>query len=103
MDKRIRNLLVKALRGNKIAYRKLGMLFLQGTICKRDRKLAKLFLDKAIELGDEKSYFLYHREFSKGKKVIDNRSYEEMRRDYQNPLGRKEKEILAGYLSIMLI
>lgn len=52
MDKRIRNLWVKALKGNRTAYRKLGIIFLQGAVCKRDRELAKLCLDKAIEMGD---------------------------------------------------
>ena len=106
MDKRIRNLWVKALKGNRTAYRKLGIMFLQGAVCKRDRELAKLCLDKAIEMGDEKSYFLYHKEFSKKKKVIDDRSYEEMRRDYQNAVGGKDKEKLEKlekYLSVRMI
>lgn len=102
MDKRIRNLLVRALKGSKTAYRKLGIVFLQGAICKRDRALARLCLDKAIELGDEESYFLYHREFSKKKQVIDDRSFEEMRRDYRKAVGRKEKKRLEGYLGVMI-
>lgn len=99
MEKKIRNLWVKALRGSSAAYRKLGVMFLQGKECKRDKALAKLCLDKAMEMGDERGYFLYHRVFSKGKKVIDESSYEEMRRDYRETKdwgGEEEVEKISG-------
>lgn len=100
MEKKIRNLWVKALRGSGAAYRKLGVLFLQGKECKRDKALAKLCLDKAMEMGDERGYFLYHRVFSKGKKVIDELSYEEMRRDYRETKDWGEKRRLKKYLAV---
>lgn len=98
MEKKIRNLWIKALRGSSAAYRKLGVMFLQGKGCKRDKALAKLCLDKAAEMGDERGYFLYHRVFSKGKKVIDELSYEEMRRDYRKTKDWEEKRRLKAYL-----
>lgn len=100
LNRKIRNLWVKALRDSGTAYRKLGIVFLEGKICKKDRLLAKLCLDKAAELGDEQGYLLYHREFSKRKKVIDDRSYEEMRRDYRKAKGWKERKRLKRYLEI---
>lgn len=98
MEKKIRNLWVKALRGSGAAYRKLGVMFLQGKECKRDKALAKLCLDKAAEMGDERGFFLYHRVFSKWKKVVDDLSYEEMRRDYRETKDLGEKRRLKAYL-----
>lgn len=100
MEKRVRNLWVKALRGSSAAYRKLGVLFLQGKVCKRDKTLAKLCLEKAAEMGDETGYFLYHRIFSKRKKVIDDLSYEDMLRDYRETKDWKEKRRLRKYLMV---
>ena len=100
MDKKIRNLWIKALKGSSEAYRNLGVLFLQGKECKKDVELARLCLEKAAEMGDEQGYFLYHRVFSKGKKVIDDRSYEEMRRDYRETKDWREKRRLGRYLAV---
>ena len=47
---------MKALSGSSAAYRKLGCIFIQGKICKKDMLLARLCLDKAAEMGDEKGY-----------------------------------------------
>lgn len=100
MNKKIRNLWVKALKGSGKAYRKLGILFLCGEVCEKDRTLARLCLDKAAEMGDEQGYILYHKVFSKGKKVIDDRSYEEMCRDYREMKEWKEKRRLGRYLEM---
>ncbi len=98
MKKRIRSLWIKALKGNAAAYRKLGILFLQGKECKRDMLLAKLCLDKAAELGDERGYFIYHRVFSRGKKVIDDLSYRDMYRDYWGTKDWRVRRRLGRYL-----
>lgn len=100
MDKRIRNLWVRALRGSSAAYRKLGVIFLQGKLCRRDRILARLCLEKAAEMGDEQGYFLYHKTFSKRDKVIDEQSYAEMCRDYRKTRKRGDKRRLRQYLVI---
>ena len=100
MDRNIRNLWIKALKGKKEAYRKLGMMFLRGKGCPPDRKLAQLCLKKAMEMGDQKSFFVYHCLFSKGKLIIDRKSYEEICEDYRNEKNRKRKRELAGYLEI---
>lgn len=99
MEKKVRGLWIKALKGSSAAYRKLGVLFLQGKECKKDRALAKLCLEKAMEMGDERGYFLYHRVFSKGKRVIDDSSYKEMCRDYQETKDRRERKRLERYLA----
>lgn len=100
MNRNIRNLWIKALKGKKEAYRKLGILFLRGEGCPKDRRLAGLCLKKAMEMGDQKSFFLYHGLFSKGKLIIDRKSYEEMYEDYRNETNMKRKRELAGYLKI---
>lgn len=100
MKKKIRNLWIKALKGNAVAYRKLAILFLQGKECKKDMALAKLCLDKAAELGDEAGYLIYHRMFSRGKKVIDDLSYRDMRRDYRKTKDWREKRRLGRYLRL---
>lgn len=101
MDKKIRSLLVKALKGSSTAYRKLGIIFLQGKVCKRDKLLAKLCLEKAAEMGDEQGYLLYYRSFLKKKGMIDADSYEDMRRDYYETADRKERRRLKRYLDLM--
>ncbi len=100
MDKRIRNLWVRALCGSSVAYRKLGIIFLQGKLCRRDRVLARLCLEKAAEMGDEQGYFLCHKAFSKKEMVIDDQSYAEMCRDYRETKNREEKRRLRKYLDI---
>lgn len=100
MDKRMRNLWIKALNGSAKAYRKLGICFLRGNHCGKDKKLAGTCLMKAAELGDEAAYLLYHRLYSQNKKIIDDRSYAEMREEYRNTDNQKEKKKLARYLSL---
>lgn len=100
MDRQIRNLLVKALKGSGSAYRRLGIAFLQGKRYRPDRQLAYLCLQNAAELGDEKGYFLYHKIFSKKKKVIDDMSYEAMQREYRLTDDFREKKRLALYLKL---
>lgn len=100
MDKRMRNLWTRALDGSAGAYRKLGICFLQGRRCRKDKKLAGACLRKAAELGDEAAYLLYHRLFSKNKKIIDDRSYAQMRKEYQNTDNQEKKRMLARYLSL---
>lgn len=100
VNKRMKYLSVKALCGSGKAYRKLGILFWTGKGCERDRILAGLCLKHAAELGDEEGYFLYHRLFSKGKKVIDDRSYEELWDEYEREKDQKKKRRLAGYLKL---
>lgn len=52
MEKKVRSLWNKALRGSSASYRKLKVMFLQESQCKRDRTLAKLRLEKAMEMGE---------------------------------------------------
>lgn len=100
MDKRMQNLWIRALEGSAGAYRKLGICFLRGRRCRKNKRLAGACLRKAAELGDEAGYLLYHRLFSKNKKIIDDRSYAEMCREYRNTDNQKEKKRLARYLSL---
>lgn len=100
LKRKIRNLWVKALKGSGKAYRELGILFIRGKACRKDRILARLCLDKAAEMGDEQGYLLYHKLFSGKKKVIDDLSYEDMMRDLQNARSRREKKWLERYLGI---
>lgn len=100
MEKKIRNLWIQALKGSGPAYRKLGVLFLQGKECKRDKVLARLCLEKAIEMEDEQGYFLYHRVFSKGKKVIDDSSFEGIYEDYLNTKDWRVRRKLRAYLEV---
>lgn len=53
-----------------------------------------------MEMGNQESYFLYHKVFSGGKQVIDDRSYRDIYRAYrkeEDPLKKKE---LADYLCL---
>lgn len=100
MKKKIRKLMGQALGGDGAACRKLGLCFLKGKGCKTDKRLARLFLEQAMVLGDEKSFFIYHGRYSKGKRVIDSASYEEMREDYGSMGEGEGRERLGRYLSL---
>lgn len=97
MSSKVRNLWVKALEGDAAAYRKLGQLF---WLENKDKKLSKLCLEKAMELGDELSFVFYHLNFSKGKKVIDDSSYADIYRESLSCKDEKKKNILKGYLQL---
>lgn len=100
MEKSIRNLWVKALSGSSAAYRKLGCLFMQGRICKKDMLLAKLCLNQAAEMGDEQGYLLYHKFFYTKGKIIDDLSYEDMCKEYRETKSRRKKKWLKKYLEV---
>lgn len=98
MKKKIMKLLKKALCGECKAYRKLGCRFLEGRGCRKDRQLARLFLEKSMELGETKGFLIYHSNFSEGKEVIDDKSYEVMYREYTGIRDKKRKTELEQYL-----
>lgn len=100
MNRRIRNLWVKGLQGSADAYYRLGISFLTGQGCRKDRKLARLCLKRSAELGSEDGYLCYHRIFSKGKKVIDDSSYRQMYKEYTREPDQEERRRLREYLSL---
>lgn len=100
MDKTWKKLWIRALEGDAGSYRKIGILLWQNRQCREDVKLARLCFWKAAELGDEKGFLLYHRIFSKGKKVIDDLSYEKIKQDYKAADHPEEKKRLARYLKL---
>lgn len=100
MVRREKNLWIKALQGSAKAYRKLGVVYLLHGTDKNDRELARMCLEKAMEMGDETGYLIYHRLFSRGKKVIDDSSYEAIWEEYQTVRGMREKQRLEGYLHL---
>ncbi|MFG6331434.1 MAG: hypothetical protein K1W28_06335 [Lachnospiraceae bacterium] len=100
MERREKRLWIRALCGRKDAYRMLGVRYLKRGTDRRDRKLAKLCLEKAMELGDEIAYLLYHHLFSKGKQVIDDRSYEAFWQQYRKSRSCSERRRLEKYLRL---
>ncbi len=100
MNRMVRNLWIQALSGRGEAYRRLGIMFLRGPGARRNHMLAKLCLEKAALLGDQKGYWLYHKNYSRKLQVIDDCSYEEMCRDYHRAKNRKEKKMLRCYLKL---
>ncbi len=51
-------------------------------------------------MGDEKGYLLYHKIFYTKGKIIDDLSYEDMRRDYRGTKSWRKKKWLKKYLEI---
>lgn len=100
MDRRTRRLLIRAIGGSSEAYRRLGLLFLTGRAGCRDRALARLCLKKSMEMGNVKGYVAYHRAFSKGKKIIDDRSYGDMCREYGRLRPGRRRRELKLYLGL---
>lgn len=100
INRKIRKLLAKAISGDSRACLELGILFWNGREIGRDRNLARVCLKRSMELGNEKGYFIYHRLFSKGKKIIDDASYQDMLREYTNCRDKREKSKLLKYLRL---
>ena len=100
MRNTMQDLWAAALEGNKNAYRKLGIRFWKGSLCRKNEHLAALCFEKAAELGDEKGYYLYGRLCAKKKKMIDDNSYRDMSRDYLASKDRKERKRLLLFLSL---
>lgn len=99
MEKELKQLLAQALKGSSYAYRRLGLYFWYEER-PRDRILAMLCLEKAMEIGDEKAFFLFHKIFSKEKKVIDDKSYQTFWENYCETTDPKKKQYLKKYLAL---
>ncbi|MCD7766950.1 MAG: hypothetical protein LUH53_10650 [Lachnospiraceae bacterium] len=84
MKKSVRNDWIRAVgRDDPEAFYRLGKYYLRrGGVDGGDRTLGRVCLKKSMELGCEEAFFLYHRLYSRGKKVIDDASYEEMAKAY---------------------
>lgn len=100
MNHIIRKLCMNALCQDSEALCELGVRLYYGRGCIRDRRLSKFCLNRAAEQGSEKAYFFYHSHFSRGKKVIDDRSYYEMMQTLQTEKRPEEKRRLRRYLSL---
>lgn len=98
MKRRITVLWIQALQGSRQAYRKLGMIWSRGS--GMERILAKLCLEKAMEMGDEYSFILYYNYFHKGRQVIDDLSYQAMCDEYTQSSCLREKQKLRLYLAM---
>ena len=92
-------LLLRIMKNDAPFYRKAGIFFLKPGFC-RDRKLAGLLLKTAMEKGDERAYLLYHRHFSRKKKIIDDVSYREIFEDYRREKDKSRKQVLKEYLKL---
>ena len=80
-------------------YRNLGIFFLRRGHF-QDKNRARSFLKAALIQGDEKAYLIYHFHFSKNKKVIDDRSYQEIYQDYLQESSWRKRRLLEGYLRL---
>ncbi|MDO5338088.1 MAG: hypothetical protein Q4E89_11665 [Eubacteriales bacterium] len=96
-----KKLLLQALKGNADAWRKLALLTKNAKEGSVDRELCRFFLNKAIELGDEESYFLYHQLFTEDAAKIDGKSYQDMIKEYQETENQQVKEVLRRYLELL--
>ncbi|MCC8138251.1 MAG: hypothetical protein LIO76_09385 [Clostridiales bacterium] len=84
MKKNVRNDWIRAVgRDDPEAFYRLGRYYLRrGGVSGGDRTLGRVCLKKAMQLGSEEAFFLYHHLYSRGEKVIDDASYEEMAKAY---------------------
>lgn len=98
MEDGVKKLLIQALGGEAAAWRQLALPLSEGG-SGTDRDLCRIFLHKAIELGDEDSFFLYHQLFSGGSIPVDRASYIGMLADYMNTDDLQVREQLGRYLN----
>lgn len=97
MEERVKKLLIRAFDGEAAAWRQLAQILAEekGTV---NLELCRIFLHKAIELGDEESFFMYHQMFSAGNIPVDDASYKGMLEDYMKTDDRQVRERLGRYL-----
>ncbi len=100
MDKKFRELLGKAVCQDSEACLALGLLFLNGEGVEKDQELAQTLLGRSMEFGNQEGYFTYHQIFSKGKKVIDDHSYQVMCEEYEKTADRNKQKELEKYLKL---
>lgn len=97
MEAKEKKLLIRAFGGEAAAWRQLALLLAQEQ-SSVDLELCRIFLQKAIELEDEESFFLYHQMFSEGIIPLDNASYMGMLADYLQSDDQQARERLKRYL-----
>lgn len=97
MEENVKKLLIRAFENDAAAWRQLALLL---TVQESDvdAELCRIFLNKAIELGDEESFFVYHQLFSAGNIPVDDASYRAMLADYMKMDDRQGRERLRRYL-----
>lgn len=97
MEENVKKLLIQAFENDAAAWRQLALLL---TVQESDvdAELCRIFLNKAIELGDEESFFVYHQLFSAGNIPVDDASYRAMLADYMKTDDRWGRERLRRYL-----
>ena len=91
---RLTMLWIQALHGSG----KLGLVFAAGGI--EERTLAKICLERSMELGDEYGFFLYHKLFCKGGQVIDDFSYRTICNEYIRTRSLVKRRQLKPYLEL---
>lgn len=101
MKKSEKLLLLQALEGEAAAFRKLALLIKDSGENHVEQRLCRILFNKAIELGDEESFILYHQMFPEEDAQFDRDSYEDMLADYHGTKDLKEKEKLKRYLTLM--
>lgn len=89
---------IRALQGSAKAYRRLALMYGRGD--KAERILARLCLEKSMEMGDESGFFLYHKHFSRGKQVIEDGSYQAMCCEYLQTVNPVKRKKLRRYLDL---
>lgn len=97
MGRWVRKMWIQALEGDASAYRELGIFYLR-RIGGQDKRLSSLCLEKAAELGDEEAFLLLHRIFSRGKQVLDDKTYQQLWSQYLRTEEERERKRLKRYL-----
>lgn len=100
MKKRIKNLWIEALKGDEHALAELGFALWNGKGCRKNRALARVCLERSAAMGNRSAFFLYHRLFSRGRKVIDDQSYRDIFKEYLEAPGTRSKRELMNYLRL---
>lgn len=96
MQGKVEKLWIRTLWEDKKAFRKLGKYYL----IKGKKKAAQKCLQKAMELGDEKSFFLYYFYFPMDEQSMDIRSYMDMQKEYKETKDKRKRRQLKKYLSL---
>ena len=97
MEEKEKKLLIQAFGGEAAAWKQLALLLAEEQSAV-NLELCHIFLQKAIELEDEESFFLYHQMFSEGSIPLDNASYMGMLADYLQSDDQQARERLKRYL-----
>lgn len=96
----MKKLLLEAMQGDSSGWRKIGMRLWKRRFFRRNKELAVLCLKKAMEEGDEEAFFFYHLHVDQDNFVMEEKTYQEIKKEYYESEDEEKRKELRKYLKL---